>query len=333
MKKTVYYGIMMMLSAGALCSSCSDDDNEGNANGNAPSTPLTSQAKVLLTQLDDEYFEYDEKFRPVAAMNYDDYDDEWQEEWRINYGKGTISLYDGECPDVTCTINAKGYITKISGTVSYIDEDNAQFSETYTGSFEYDGDNHLISLQYTGDAKITEGSNVEYDHYVSIEKYTWDNGNLVEAKVTDQSDNDTYEYTTEFTYGEQENKYRQYPGSWTYYDTHTMYAVGLCGIGPKNLPTSQRTRYNSYDEELFAEYTLNEDGTIKQEIWKNASGRVDENILFTYTPMDQYVPSSPKLLSTRSATAARLSGREKAESLKRFFRSFSLVRNMKFSQE
>ena len=324
MKKTIFYSIMMMLSAGAVCCSCSDDD-EGNANSYAASNPLASQGKVLLTQLDYECFEYDENLRPVAAY-YDDYG--LEDEWRINYEKGLISLYDGEYPNLSCSFNSKGYITKIKGSVSESEyEDGVKYTEemTVTMTFEYDGEGHLRTHRYTEDSKYTEGSEVETEHYDDCEEYTWEQGNLVkmERKYLTEEDKDD-NYIIEATYGEQENKYRQYPGDWSNYDDKTMLAVGLCGIGPKNLLASYRKSYGShYGYERSVEYILNEDGTIKQEIWSGG-----DTYDFTYTPIEQYLPSAPKAVSTRSTTVSRLSAREKAERLRRFCRGFSLMHNV-----
>ncbi len=314
MKKSIFYSIMMMLSAGAVCCSCSDDD-EANANSYAAGNPLVSQGKVLLTQLGHTRYEYDENFRPVAAYYYN------EEEWSINYEKGLISLYDGELPNLSCSFNSKGYITKIKGSFSESEyEDGVKYTEemTVTMTFEYDGEGHLRTERYTEDSKYTEGSEVETEHYDECEEYTWEQGNLVKMERKDDSES----RTIKATYGEQENKYRQYPGLWSNCDEVTMRAAGLCGIGPKNLLASYSKAYGSSKPyEHSVEYILNEDGTIKQE----NSGEIFD---FVYTPIEQYLPSAPKAVSTRSTTASRLSVHEKAERLRRFCRGFSLMHNV-----
>ncbi len=308
MKKSIFYSIMMMLSAGAVCCSCSDDD-EANANSYAAGNPLVSQGKVLLTQLGHTRYEYDENFRPVAAYYYN------EEEWSINYEKGLISLYDGELPNLSCSFNSKGYITKIKGSFSESEyEDGVKITEEMT--FEYDGEGHLISLR---DTEVVEGSKFGSEPYDMRDEYTWERGNLVKMERIDLTGEDSYDsWTIEATYGEQENKYRQYPGDWTSNDEATMLAAGLCGIGPKNLLASYT--YNG-SKPISVEYILNEDGTIKQE---NSRGIFD----FVYTPIEQYLPSAPKAVSTRSTTASRLSVHEKAERLRRFCRGFSLMHNV-----
>lgn len=316
MKKSIFYSIMMMLSAGAVCCSCSDDD-EANANSYAAGNPLVSQGKVLLTQLGHTRYEYDENFRPVAAY-YGNYSPE--DEWRINYEKGLISLYDGELPNLSCSFNSKGYITKIKGSVESEYEDGEKITEEMT--FEYDGEGHLISLR---DTEVVEGSKVASEPYDMRDEYTWERGNLVKMERIDLTGEDSYDsWTIEATYGEQENKYRQYPGVWSDCDEATMLAAGLCGIGPKNLLASYSVAYG-YDSskpyEHSVEYILNEDGTIKQE----NSGEIFD---FVYTPIEQYLPSAPKAVSTRSTTASRLFVHEKAERLRRFCRGFSLMHNV-----
>lgn len=290
MNKTIFRLLAMamiaMLSFPMM--SCSDDDEEPSGVSN----PLLSEGNLLLTDIcyydrwgdrdDCLCFQYDNKFRPYGCYE-DDYDDEL---FTIDYNKGKICLLgDNDGPSIS--FNSKGYITKIQGSWSF-EEYDEEYSASADMSYSYDKDDHLLESY----AKIVE-SGEDYSYKVFKTTFTWNGGNLTSIKEIRtyyyEDCESTYETTRDFTYGNQENPYKQIPATMGYHDDTPFFMVGLLGVGPEMLPETE-IENDKYVQN--ATFTLNEDGSIDTEKWINPSSTsVPGYYKFEYASTDSYIPS------------------------------------------
>lgn len=330
MKKTFKTGLIAVFAMAAsmfTLTSCSDDDDNSKA-PSVNSNPLVTEAKVLLEGVKDVgngdwvyKFYYDDQLRPYRSDEADGFD----ELFYIDYKAGKINLW-GEVEGLSVSFNSKGYITKISGSVSYKDDEDGYVS-SYSGSmsyvYSYDANGQLTSIDGSENGKSVKDGEVENYKYVSKCKLTWKDGNLVkyEANGTEEyigGDNDgkwTYSDIAEITYGNQPNKYRQYPKMFCDDDFSYM-AVGMLGVGPKDLPQTWAETYHENGEDgdkyesTYTErcsFTLNDDGTIDTE------GYVDDARGYVPTYKYHYIPTGAASSAKTKVAAPLAKGSAKAK--------------------
>lgn len=328
MKKTLntYFAAVFAMAACMFAfTSCSDDDDNGKApsgNGN----PLVTEAKVLLEGVTNEgrgeweyMYEYDDQLRPYRSIEEDD-DDEL---FYIDYKAGKINLA-GEPEGLSVSFNSRGYITKISGSWDYKDNedgDESSYSGSLTYTFSYDANGQLTSMDGSDNEKSVESGYVDTYKSVGKAKFTWKDGNLVkcESSGTNESiDGDREEKWTSsaivnITYGNQSNKYRQYTQCFN--DAEFLFmGAGLLGVGPKNLPLTCSETYHEkveggseYDETYTETYTftLNDDGTINTEKSVDAdNGYVDE-YKYHYIPTGAVSSAKTKVAAPLTIASAK----------------------------
>lgn len=325
--KTSLAAIFVMATCMLAFTSCSDDDDD---NGGAPSgngSALVTEAKVLLDYISykDDYdedilfmYKYDEQFRPYFCTELDEYDDIFY----IDYKAGKIDMWD-ELEGLSISFNSKGYITKISGSWNYKnDEEDYSSKGSLTYSFNYDASGQLVGVDMSDNETEVDGSYVYNNKTTTKGTLTWKDGNLMNSESTTTFSGDykgTYKDVLSFTYGNQPNKYRQYPGLMCD-DDMGFTGAGLLGVGPKMLPKTI-TNYYSEDDEYEDEYgytgtfTLNDDGTINTEKWTdNETGRTDCQYVFHYKPVS--AASSAKA-NVAPAPLTRSSARSKIERIRK----------------
>lgn len=309
--------------------SCSDDDDD---NGGTPSdngSALVTEANVLLDYISyKEYnynedirfkYKYDEQLRPHLCTELDEYD----ETFYIDYKARKIDMWD-ELEGLSISFNSKGYITKISGSWNYKDDEEDYSSKgSLTYAFNYDASGQLVGVEMSENGTEVDGSHVYNDKSTTKGTFTWKDGNLMkyESTTTFSGDyNGTDKGVLSFTYGNQPNKYRQYPGYLCGDDDMGFIGAGLLGVGPKMLPKTI-TNYISEDDEYedeygyTATYTLNEDGTINTEKWTdNETGRMDLQYVFHYIPAS--AASSAKA-NASPVPLTRSSARSKIERIRK----------------
>ena len=329
--KTSLAAIFVMATCMLAFTSCSDDDDD---NGGAPSgngSAMVTEAKVLLDYIshkEDNYgeevmfkYKYDEQLRPYFCTELDDYDDIFY----IDYKAGKIDFWD-EYEGLSISFNSKGYITKISGSWNYKDDEEDYSSKgSLTYALNYDASGQLVTVDMSENGTEVEGGYI--DNYKTITKgtFTWKDGNLMkyESTTTYSGDyNGTDKGVLSFTYGNQTNKYRQQPG-FMCDDDMGFTGAGLLGVGSKMLPETI-TVYDSYEEDGYeheSEYgytgtfTLNDDGTIKEEKWVDSeTGRTDCQYVFHYIPVS--AASSAKA-NVAPAPLTRSSARSKIERIRK----------------
>lgn len=323
----------MMLGACALgltaCSSSDDDDSNGG--GSVPGgnkSELVQQGKMLLTQIEVEsmtyvdkyYYGYDSQLRFVSGSQYREDEDCTYDFLRMDWQNSKAYL-DDEMSYCDVRFNADGHLTELS------------YGSIMKYKFSYDAAGHLVSQDMTAYIEDDYGN----ETLTCKSTLTWDGGNLVKTYaenvwtnekgvVTERSSS---EYT--LTYGNQPNKYGQYPGTFAADDGMVAFgAVGLLGKFSTNLPTSivlvETEEYSGHSStnttRSTATFTLNSAGAIDTEEWvnvkdKNPSASYTTTYKFSYTPTEGYTPSSAQGRPT-SAVAKRLSPRkERLQRLRR----------------
>lgn len=320
---TMLFTALLMCVPLASCSNDDDGDDEGNGNGgsannapgtNAPgtNTPLINEGKLLLTKVnvigsDGEIdgsinMEYDSNRR--AHRCYKNYDNESEDIFVIDYANGKITLYGDEPISASISFNNNGYITNIKGTWDDT-EDGVRYYGSEDVSFTYSQDGHLTEVNIIGE---DHGGEWESGKEISKITYTWDNGNLLSVKDyttwynEDGSIDEIDESITEYTYGEQGNRFKQYTAGTSDVDDEPFLVIGMCGVGPAMLPVgrkySSKYIYNGMTHEhsysYTYTYTLNENGSINTETETysdNTSYSSSETYAFVYTSSDSYTPT------------------------------------------
>lgn len=310
-------------------SACSDDDEDNGGSGTTAEVenPLVTEGGVLLTSLkyygssspDDEYtFWYDDQLRPYEAS------DEYETLFSIDYEHGMMSMpVWGGASGLAVSFNAKGYLTKIKGSWSY-KEDGETYSGSADWSMSYDKEDHLTA--YTMVSETRESEYYEKGNFKAT--FTWSNGNLVSAKVEDKwTDGKTEEAGTTvntFTYGNQVNKFKQYPAYFFASDI-PFFAVGMFGVGPNMLPTSYEEVANyeeegekgGYQENGTFTFTLNDNGSINTETWAYEEKENNETYTGTYKYVFGYsVASASSKALTRNAALPELTQTERAKQVR-----------------
>ena len=252
---------LMCMAAFTLIACGSDDDDEGES-GNTPSGPVVTYNGNLITYNGDSYFSYDKKGRCVKITNED-------EIWTIDYEKGI--LYEGYTDDedlvlpMQIAFTKEGYIKKLFAEIQEnVDGVNVKISGTV--NIEYDSNGHVTSgtSNLTTTAKAGAATYTQYSK--SSCKYTWE-GDLMTKSVCDEEEAEEGEKWTSYstcviTYGDTENKYRQWSHSFDNcsYMADYLGFVGLLGKAPSKFIQSdvekETSTYNDGDPRTD-EYTYN----------------------------------------------------------------------------
>lgn len=281
----------------ALCAiSCSDDDNNEPANGGQVSVFNGTR----LTRVGDYTYSYDSKGR-VETVKYNGYTDV-----KIDYDKKRLYFPEGEDLDfMNLTFNGSGYITSMSSSWNYTDEDGK-----YVGSgkmtFAYNGDGTLKEVSYSSsetEKDLEDGSTSKYSETGSV-KLTWKNGNLekVYSKTieTEDGDKDVYEEAYTIDYSDDINEYRQWTLGLGHLDiaesNEALMVAGLYGKGPKELPSMMSySDEDGYSTSYTMRYRLNSNGTIAVE----GFGYYSYNYYYEAAPASKAFDSAAKRIHTR----------------------------------
>ena len=311
---TMLFTALLMCAPLASCSNDDDGDDEGNGNGgsanNAPgtNTPLINEGKLLLTKINLEgddggidgsiNMEYDSNRRAHRCYGTDNYDNESEDIFVIDYANGKITLYGDELASIS--FNNSGYITKIKVTWDET-EDGVRYYGSEDISFTYSQDGHLTEVNIIGE---DHGNEEESGKEITKTTYTWDNGNLIsEREYTtwyneDGSIDEIDEDVTEYTYGEQGNRFKQYTAGTSDIEDAPFFVIGMCGVGPAMLPTGRKHTYKYTEGGSTHEggsshtytYTLNENGSINTET-ETSSYNFSVTHAYCYTSSDSYTPT------------------------------------------
>ena len=319
-------------------SACSDDDDD-NGGGNSTSSvdnPLVNDGGLLLTSIsyqsgssndmDTYYIYYDAKLRPYKyTYEYDDYA---EDVLIIDYDNGKMDMpdYDG-ASNLSLSFNSKGYITKVKGSWSY-SEDGDNFSGFLEWNASYDKDGHLMGITMNEEEK----SDVYNDKGISKTTLIWTGGNLMsfngDSKWYDEDGQvDESSSTGIFTYGTQQNKYKQFPAILAVSDDTGLFNMGLFGLGPNDLPTSYNEVYVEedggikYEKNYTSTFTLNDNGSIDTEIWTSDRDNYPRKYMYSYSDVN----SVSKGITRSVAMTSTMSASDKAKRIRDFMHKLPFV--------
>ena len=323
----------LMFGLMAVCamtlSACGDDDDD---NGGLLLTSISCQSGSS-NYMNTYCINYDAKLRPYKySFEYDDFANDIL---IIDYDNGKMDIPDpdwdgdGVWPsNLSLSFNSKGYITKVKGSWSYAYADN------YAGSLEwnasYDKDGHLTEMTTTEEEKSDY-----YDKGISKTTLSWIGGNLVsynsESKWYDEDGQvvESDSSTGIFTYGTQQNKYKQYPAIITANDDYGLFNMGLFGLGPNNLPTSYNEVYvgeyegnkSEYRENYTSTFTLNDNGSIDTEIWASDRDNYPRKYMYSYSDVN----SVSRGITRSVAMTSTMSASDKAKRIRDFMHKLPFV--------
>lgn len=267
----------------------------GNDNEDEPSYPIVNVEGSRISAINDFKISYDDRGRVDMIVNTST-----REQMTVDYGKNRITIKgvesDGEGQTLNFDYNHKGYIKSISAVWDYYDADD---DEHVKGSgrtqYSYDDKGHLITvLTASGGTETNFSTGVSTAMRVDVDSHLkWSGSNLVSVEIdgTETADGrtQTIKDATTVEYGMQANSSLQLPMSLAdiymanfFIDDdfiEIMAAVGLFGIGPKELPTRISERETDGDTDTYTlSYTLNADGTIAEE---SANGQPAYRYVYT----------------------------------------------------
>ena len=334
MEKLQRFFSSLMFGLMAVCamtlSACGDDDDD---NGGLLLTSISCQSGSS-NYMNTYCINYDAKLRPYKySFEYDDFANDIL---IIDYDNGKMDIPDpdwdgdGVWPsNLSLSFNSKGYITKVKGSWSYAYADN------YAGSLEwnasYDKDGHLTEMTTTEEEKSDY-----YDKGISKTTLSWIGGNLVsynsESKWYDEDGQvvESDSSTGIFTYGTQQNKYKQYPAIISVYDYEVvLFKMGLFGLGPNNLPTSYNGVYvveyrgnkSEYRENYTSTFTLNDNGSIDTEIWASDRDNYPRKYMYSYSDVN----SVSRGITRSVAMTSTMSASDKAKRIRDFMHKLPFV--------
>lgn len=333
------FGLMTVCAMTLSACSDDDDDNGGGSSTSSVYNPLVSDGGLLLTSIsyqsgssndmDTYYIYYDAKLRPYKYSS--ESDDYAYDVLIIDYDNGKMDMpdYDG-ASNLSLSFNSKGYITKVKGSWSY-SEDGDNYSGSLEWNVSYDKDGHLTEMTTNEEEKSDEYN----DKGTSKTTLSWTGGNLVsynseskwydeDGKVFDESASST----GIFTYGTQQNKYKQYPAIISVNDFECLFNMGLFGLGPNNLPTSYNEvsveeygdhKYE-YRENYTSTFTLNDNGSIDTEIW-TSSDNYPRKYMYSYSDVN----SVSKGITRSGAMTSTMSASDKAKRIRDFMHKLPFV--------
>lgn len=325
---SIMFGLMAVCAM--TLSACGDDDDD---NGGLLLTSISCQSGSS-NYMNTYCINYDAKLRPYKySFEYDDFANDIL---IIDYDNGKMDIPDpdwdgdGVWPsNLSLSFNSKGYITKVKGSWSYAYADN------YAGSLEwnasYDKDGHLTEMTTTEEEKSDY-----YDKGISKTTLSWIGGNLVsynsDSKWYDEDGQvvESDSSTGIFTYGTQQNKYKQYPAIISVYDYEVvLFKMGLFGLGPNNLPTSYNEVYvgeyegnkSEYRENYTSTFTLNDNGSIDTEIWTSDRDNYPRKYMYSYSDVN----SVSKGITRSVAMTSTMSASDKAKRIRDFMHKLPFV--------
>lgn len=333
------FGLMTVCAMTLSACSDDDDDNGGGSSTSSVYNPLVSDGGLLLTSIsyqsgssndmDTYYIYYDAKLRPYKYSS--ESDDYAYDVLIIDYDNGKMDMpdYDG-ASNLSLSFNSKGYITKVKGSWSY-SEDGDNYSGSLEWNVSYDKDGHLTEMTTNEEEKSDEYN----DKGTSKTTLSWTGGNLVsynseskwydeDGKVFDESASST----GIFTYGTQQNKYKQYPAIISVNDFECLFNMGLFGLGPNNLPTSYNEvsveeygdhKYE-YRENYTSTFTLNDNGSIDTEIW-TSSDNYPRKYMYSYSDVN----SVSRGITRSVAMTSTMSASDKAKRIRDFMHKLPFV--------
>lgn len=285
MKKIFFslsFVVLAVLSTMSLAS-CSSDDDDDVVAGAVPSPTLTDANgnKLRVTSVGSNiWFKYDETGKLKSCYGYGVI-------YNIEGNTFTFETEEGIC---NIAMNNQGLISRISMNLDVKAEDGSYVKGLLSLDARYNSERQLLSI----------GGSSSYEEYIKASNTktsesakgtftnTWSNGNLVESVMnstyTDSENGEKHSgkesCTVTFHYGNQSNVFKQFP----YYmaeaimdDFLSLFSmVGLCGVGPVNLPTGYTEiesgdDYETEKHEYKLAFTLNDNGSIRSE-QKNGYG-------------------------------------------------------------
>ena len=181
-----------------------------------------------------------------------------------------------------------------------------------------------------------EKNNVYYEKGILKMTISWTGGNLVsynsDSKWYDEdgqiSESDSS--TGIFTYGTQQNKYKQYPAIIANgIDIECLFNMGLFGLGPNDLPTSYNEvsvgeyKGNKYEhrENYTTTFTLNDNGSIDTEIWTSDRDNYPRKYMYSYSDVN----SVSKGITRSVAMTSTMSASDKAKRIRDFMHKLPFV--------
>ena len=251
-----------------------EDGQEGGQNG-GPESGQEGE-RVLVTAITGTTYTYNDN-GTLKSFTVDN------EEYVFN---GSVLNIEDEEGAMTFTLS-NNLVSKVTLKFSGLDDEGQKENYNYTINYNY-SNNQLTSckVSMTGDY-IIEGTKITYSGNTNV-KYTWSNGNLTKC-VADVST--TYKYAGQslgykskdnytISYGNQSNKYKQFP----YYMAEELTSLdnvggilgvaGGFGMGPSSLPKlitdewSEESDFSDPDsgtEEYEMSFSLNNNGAISIE--------------------------------------------------------------------
>lgn len=265
----------------------------GDDNEDEPSYPIVNVEGSRISAINDFKISYDDRFRVDMIVNT-----ATREQMTIDYGKNRITIKgvesDGDGLTLNFDYNHKGYIKSISAVWDYYDaDDDEHVKGSGRAQYSYDDKGHLITvLTVSGGTETNLSTGVSTSEYMDVDSHLkWSGSNLVSVEIDGKETADgrtqTIKDVTTVEYGTQANSSMQLPMSLAdiylanfFIDDdfiEVMGAVGLFGIGPKELPAriTERETDGSTDSYILT-YRQNSDGTISTE---SEDGRLQ----YTYT--------------------------------------------------
>ena len=179
-----------------------------------------------------------------------------------------------------------------------------------------------------------EKSDEYNDKGISTMTLSWTGGNLVsfnrDSKWYDEDGQleESASSTGIFTYGTQQNKYKQHPAILAVDDTG-LFIIGLFGLGPNNLPTSYNGVYvveyrgnkSEYRENYTSTFTLNDNGSIDTEIWTSDRDNYPLKYMYSYSDIN----SVSKGITRSVAMTSTMSASDKAKRIRDFMHKLPFV--------
>ena len=333
---SLMFGLMAVCAMTLSACGDDDDDNGGGSSTSSVDNPLVNDGGLLLTSISqqsgngmDTYcIYYDAKLRPYKYTA--DYTNYAYDVLIIDYDNGKMDMPDWDgASNLSLSFNSKGYITKVKGSWSY-SEDGDNYSGSLEWNASYDKDGHLTEMTTTEVQKSDEN-----DKGISKTTLSWTGGNLVsfnsDSKWYDEDGQleESASSTGIFTYGTQQNKYKQYPAIISVNDFEGLFNMGLFGLGPNNLPTSYNEVYveeyggykKEYEEDYTSTFTLNDNGSIDTEIWTNNRDNYPLKYMYSYSDVN----SVSRGITRSVAMTSTMSASDKAKRIRDFMHKLPFV--------
>lgn len=245
---------------------CSDDDDEGDSSSSSTFTPggqfSTNNGTVYLTSASWLEFSYtDGKLAQVYASDLW-YSDDDEDTFTVTHDPLTFTGTYMQLTDIEQ--NSDGFITSLSKTVTYDEEENCDIT------FSYNSSGYLATIEVKG-----ESENADYS-------FTWSKNKITEMVMTDDWGFLTY---TDFEYSVanvtlQYGPYIELFVETGLYGLEMLFYLGYLGKAPAYHPSLIHTTEDYYDDGDY-DFTsvLNSDGSLKHV----ASARYAGGKTFSFT--------------------------------------------------